>query len=62
MLKIQTERWCYEMDDDFQKWLEKRNASWYLLSNSQYEWYLNQFIDEIEVKRKEQKEDEQMVY
>lgn len=49
------------MEEEFQKWLEKRNAGWYLLSNSQFEWYLNQFIDEIEEKRKEQNEDEEMV-
>ena len=36
------------MEEDFQTWLEKRNAG----------WYLNQFIDEIEEKRKEQNEDE----
>lgn len=46
------------MEEDFQKWLEKRNAGWYLLSRKQFEWYLNQFIDEIEEKRKEQKEHE----
>lgn len=44
------------MEDDFQKWLEQKNAGWYLLSNSQFEWYLNQFINEIEDKRKEEKE------
>ena len=44
------------MQDDFQKWLEQKNAGWYLLSNQQYEWYLNQFIDEMEDKRKEEKE------
>ena len=50
------------MKDEFQKWIEQKNAAWYLLSNQQYEWYLNQFIDEIEAERKEQKEHEQMVY
>lgn len=46
------------MQDDFEKWLQQKNAGWYLLSNRQYEWYLNQFIDEIEEKRKEQNENE----
>ena len=32
------------MEVDFQKWLEQKNAGWYLLSNKQYEWYVNQFI------------------
>lgn len=46
------------MQDDFQKWLEQKNAGWYLLNNSMFEWYLNQFINEIEDKRKEEKEHE----
>ena len=46
------------MEEDFQKWLEKRNAGWYLLSHSQYEWYLNEYLNEIEEKRKEQKKHE----
>ena len=47
-----------KLETDFQKWLEQKNAGWYLLDNSQYEWYLNQFIHEIEDKRKEEKEHE----
>ena len=29
------------MEQDFKKWLEEQTACWYLLSDEQYEWYLN---------------------
>lgn len=46
------------MESDFKKWLEQKNAGWYLLPNKQFEWYLNEFLNEIEDKRKEQEENE----
>lgn len=46
------------MEQDFKKWLEEQTACWYLLSDEQYEWYLNQWLNEIEYKRKERKYDE----
>lgn len=46
------------MEQDFKKWLEEQTACWYLLSDKQYKWYLNQWLNEIEDKRKEQKHDE----
>ena len=46
------------MEHDFKKWLEQQTACWYLLSNEQYEWYLNQWLNEIEDKQKERKYDE----
>lgn len=36
------------MEQDFKKWLEEQTAC----------WYLNQWLNEIEDKRKEQKHDE----
>ncbi len=36
------------MEQDFKKWLSQKNAG----------WYLNQWLNEIEDKRKEQKHDE----
>lgn len=46
------------MEQDFKKWLEEQTACWYLLSDEQYVWYLNQWLNEIEYKRKERKYDE----
>lgn len=46
------------MEQDFKKWLEEQTACWYLLSDEQYKWYLNQWLNEIEYKRKERKYDE----
>lgn len=46
------------MEQDFKKWPEEQTACWYLLSDEQYEWYLNQWLNEIEYKRKERKYDE----
>ena len=46
------------VEEDFQTWIEKRNAGWYLLSNRQYEWYLNEYLNKVGEERKEQREDE----
>ena len=46
------------MESDFKKWLSKQNPCWYLLKDADYEWYLNLWLNEIEDKRKEQKEHE----
>ena len=46
------------MESDFKKWLSEQNPCWYLLSNEGYEWYLNQWLNELEDKRKEEKEHE----
>ena len=46
------------MEQDCKNSLEQQTGCWYLLSDEQYEWYLNQWLNEIEDKRKEQKHDE----
>lgn len=46
------------MESDFKKWLSKQNPSWYLLEDEDYEWYLNQWLNKIEDKRKEQDKNE----
>ena len=46
------------MESDFKKWLSEQNPCWYLLEDKHFEWYLNQWLNKIEDKRKEQKEHE----
>ena len=42
------------MEERFQEWLSQRNAGWYLLSEKQMEWYVNEWLNEIEKNRKEE--------
>lgn len=42
------------MEERFQEWLSRRNAGWYLLSEKQMEWYVNEWLNEIEENRKEE--------
>lgn len=46
------------LEMDFKKWLLNENPCGYLLSDENYEWYLNKWLNEIEDKRKENKENE----
>lgn len=46
------------MEEDFKQWLEQKTVGWYLLPNQDYEWYLNQWLNDMEEKRKEQRNDE----